>query len=116
MNPTTVTTASTNVTVTAPPQIPISGNHGVLLLSASPWGDVEKIVNTKDNKPVDLSDDSRSTPTRIELDPGNYMVVLNGPNGTKTFDVKIDAGKPAMKTIEMGNVNIDELEREMQKQ
>jgi len=112
---TTATASSTNVTVTAPPPTPINPGHGVLLLSASPWGDVEKIVNTKDNQPVAIDDESRSTPTRIELDPGNYTVVMNGPNGTKSFDVKIDAGKPAMKTMDMGSVDINEIEKEMQK-
>jgi serine/threonine-protein kinase len=116
INPTTAPVASTTVSVTAPP-VSTNPNQGVLLLAASPWGDIEKIVNTKDNKPVDITDDSRSTPTRIQLDPGNYRVVLNGPQGTtKTIDVKIDAGKPARKQVDMGNVDINEIEQEMQKQ
>jgi hypothetical protein len=88
----------------------------VLLLSASPWGDIEKIVNEKSNKPVDLTDEKRSTPTRIELAPGKYLVTLVGPKGATTFDVQIDAGKRVPRTINMGSVNFEELEKEVSKQ
>jgi hypothetical protein len=89
----------------------------VLLLSAQPWGDIDKIVNAKDQKPVTLSDDSKSTPTRIDLPPGKYLVTLNGPAGKQqTFDVQIDAGKPTQKKISMEDVNFEELEKELQKQ
>jgi serine/threonine-protein kinase len=110
-------TSGTTLTATgAPDRGPITPGQGVLLLSASPWGDVEKIVNEKNNKPVDLTDEKRSTPTRIELAPGKYLVTMSGPKGRTTFDVQIDAGKRIPKTVDMGNVNLDELEKEVTKQ
>jgi len=106
------TIAVTNTTGTAPTE----PGKGALLLSASPWGDIEKIVNAKDNSLVDLSDEKKSTPTRIDLAPGNYHVTLTGPNGPKTFDVQIDAGHKTPKSVDLGGVNLDELEKEVTKQ
>src|SRR5204862_7524834 len=109
--------SGSQVTTTGATAAPIAAGQGVLLLSAQPWGDIEKIVNAKDQKPVTLSDDHRSTPTRIELAPGKYFVTMSGPAGKQqTFDVEIDAGKPTQKKIEMDNINLDELEKEMSKQ
>jgi len=101
-----------NTTGTMPP----APGKGALLLSASPWGDIEKIVNEKNNTPVDLSDEKKSTPTRIDLAPGKYLVTMAGPNGKTTFDVQIDAGQKVPKAIDLGGVNIDELEKEVTKQ
>jgi eukaryotic-like serine/threonine-protein kinase len=102
----------TNTTGTAPTE----PGKGALLLSASPWGDIEKIVNAKNNAPVDLSDEKKSTPTRIDLAPGKYLVTMQGPNGKTTFDVQIDAGQKTPKSIDLGGVNLDELEKEVTKQ
>jgi serine/threonine protein kinase len=114
----TAPTSGTQVTTTAPPTgAPIPAGQGTLLLSATPWGDIEKIVNTVDQKEVPLTGEDRSTPTRINLAPGKYMVTMSGPTGTQqTFDVQIDAGKPTQRKIDLGNVNYDELEKEMQNQ
>jgi serine/threonine protein kinase len=113
----TAATASSQVTSTAPHSgTAIPANQGVLLLSASPWGDLDKIISKSDNKPIDLTDEKRSTPTRIELAPGQYLVSITGPKGTQTIDVQIDAGKPTSKNLEMDTVNYDELEKEMNKQ
>ncbi|MEA2568249.1 MAG: eukaryotic-like serine/threonine-protein kinase [Acidobacteriota bacterium] len=111
-------TASTEITSTATTSQGgvIPANQGVLLLSASPWGDLDKIVRKDDNKNVDLSEEKRSTPTRIELAPGQYVVSVTGPKGTQTVDVKIDAGKPTAKNLELDTVNYDDLEKEVNKQ
>jgi serine/threonine protein kinase len=106
------TPSGTVVNTTAPPP----PGQGVLLLSASPWGDIEKIINEKNNKPVDLTEEKRSTPTRIELAPGKYLVTMSGPNGKTTFDVQIDAGQRLPKKVDLGGVNYDELEKEVTKQ
>jgi serine/threonine-protein kinase len=110
-------TSGTSITATATSGTsPVPPGQGVLLLSASPWADIERIVNEKNNKPVDLTDEKRSTPTRIELAPGKYLVTMSGPKGTTTFDVQIDAGKRLPKWIDMGKLDLDELEREFKKQ
>ena len=114
---TTVAPVSTTVvTTTAPaPVAPMPAGQGVLLLSASPWGDLEKIVDEK-GKTVDLTDDKKSTPTRIELEPGKYAVTVASPSGTtQTMNVQVEAGKQVRKTFDFGNVNFDELEKEVSK-
>jgi eukaryotic-like serine/threonine-protein kinase len=105
--------ASTSVTTTAP--APALG-EGILLLSASPWGELEKIVD-QNGKAVDLSDEKKSTPTRIELASGKYQVTLSGPNGvSETFDVNIRPGQREMVKKNLGGpVDLNELEKEVQK-
>jgi eukaryotic-like serine/threonine-protein kinase len=110
-----VPVASGTVTATAPTSTaPVPAGQGVLLLSASPWGDIEKIVDEKGMQ-VDLSEDKRSTPTRIELAPGKYSVTITGPAKKETFEVEIAAGRRIPITKDLGGVDINELEKEVQK-
>jgi eukaryotic-like serine/threonine-protein kinase len=95
---------------------PIPGNRGVLLLSASPWGELDRIVDKSSQTEVPLRSTDRDTPARIELDPGQYSVTVNGPQGSKTVDVNIQAGQRHTHNVNMGNVNLDELERELTRQ
>jgi eukaryotic-like serine/threonine-protein kinase len=88
---------------------PGPGAPGVLLLSASPWGDIEKIINASNQQPVTLSDDKRSTPARLELDPGRYQITLRGPASSETIDVEIESGKVSHRRVEVGSVKYDEL-------
>jgi serine/threonine-protein kinase len=113
---TTTTPASgTQVTTTAPgSNTPVPAGQGVLLLSASPWGDLEKIINADTNKPVDLADEKISTPTRIELEPGKYHVTLKGPKQDTVFDVQIEAGKRVAIHKDTDNVDYGQLEKEIQ--
>ncbi len=113
--PAAVPTASSSVTATAAASTaPIPADRGVLLLSASPWGDLEKIVDDK-GKLIDLSEENRSTPARIELAPGKYYVTLVGPARKETFDVNIEAGKRATVKKDLGTVDLNELEKEVAK-
>ncbi|HEV2720861.1 MAG TPA: serine/threonine-protein kinase [Thermoanaerobaculia bacterium] len=112
----TAPVASTAVTTTAPAPANIPAGEGALLLSASPWGDIDKIVNDGNKQPVALSDDNRSTPARLDLAPGKYLVTMSGPSGkTTTFDVQVDAGRTTAKSVDLGGVNFDELEKEVSK-
>jgi serine/threonine-protein kinase len=112
----TTTTAGTEVTTTTvQPPAPIPGGQGVLLLSASPWADLEKIVNKDGQKEVALQDEI-STPARIALEPGRYTVTVKGPGGTKTEDVNIVAGQQTRKVFDMGGVDYDKLSEEVSKQ
>ena len=107
--------ASTAVTTSAPAPANIPAGQGALLLSASPWGDIDKIVDAG-NKQITLTEDTRSTPTRLDLAPGKYLVTMSGPAGkTTTFDVQVSAGKTTSKSINLGVVNFDELEKEVSK-
>lgn len=113
---TPVSTAGTDITTTAAPPPPIPGGQGVLLLSATPWGDLDRIVNTSNQKEIALEEELRSTPARIALAPGQYDVTLKGPQGPKTETVQINAGKPTLLNIEMVKVDFDELAKEVNKQ
>ena len=99
-------------TGTVSPQ-PIPGDQGLLLLSASPWGELDRIVNKSDQKEVPLADEVRSTPSRIALQPGEYRVTVTGPEGQKTIDVQIEAGKPTTRNVPMGGVDVDALTDEL---
>jgi eukaryotic-like serine/threonine-protein kinase len=108
--------STTVVTTTAPTSTaPIPPGKGVLLLSASPWGELDKIVDEK-GKPVDITDEDKSTPTSIKLDPGNYTVTMSDTKGkSQTMNVTVEAGKPVKRKFDFGPVNFDELEKEVAK-
>jgi hypothetical protein len=108
----TTATSGTQITTTAAPL----GAQGKLQLSASPWGELEKIVNLDNNKSVDLSDEKRSTPTTIDLDPGKYAVTVRGPDSSQTIDVSITAGQRLKKQVTTANVDFDEIEKEVKPQ
>ncbi|HVS30216.1 MAG TPA: protein kinase [Thermoanaerobaculia bacterium] len=108
------TTSGTTITTTA--SGPVSRDRGILLLSATPWGDIERIVNSQSQKVVALEDDALSTPTRIELEPGQYSVTVKGPDGTRTVQVNIAAGEQTKQVVRTGTVNYDELQREIRRE
>jgi hypothetical protein len=109
--------SSTVVTATAPTSgAPIPAGKGVLLLSASPWGELEKIIDDN-GKSIDINGEEKSTPTSIKLDQGEYAVTMSNPNNGKsqTMSVTVEAGKNVRKSFNLDTVNFDELEKEVQK-
>jgi serine/threonine protein kinase len=104
-------TAGTELTTTSAK--PITGDQGLLLLSAAPWGELDRIVSKSSQQEVPLTADDREIPSRITLAPGQYSVTVNGPQGAQTIDVEIEAGKPTRKNLTMGGVDFDELEKEL---
>jgi hypothetical protein len=115
--PVAASTAGSEVTSTGTARTqPIAGDQGVLLLSASPWGDLDRIVSKSDQKEIVLTDDNRSTPARIALEPGAYSVTVKGPEGAKTIDVDIQAGKSTTHNVPMGGVDFDQLTDELTRQ
>ncbi|HEX2836023.1 MAG TPA: protein kinase [Thermoanaerobaculia bacterium] len=114
----TTTTAGTDVKSTAPKPVPLAipPGHGVLLLSASPWGELDRIVSRNDQAEVPLTSEKRSTPTRIELKPGQYDVTLSGPSGEmKTISVNIQEGQATPQRVPMSDVDLDALTHEVTK-
>ena len=109
--PTTAEVTTTGATSTGP----IPAGKGVLLLSATPWGDVEKIMKVGGAE-VPLTEEWRSTPASIPLEPGAYTVTVSGPNRTETLAVQIEAGKRIPARANVGSVDLDELEKEMNRQ
>jgi serine/threonine protein kinase len=106
------TNTASGAQVTATAAAPVAAGKGELLLSAAPWGNIEKIIGP-DEKSIALSDDETSTPTRITLPPGSYKVTLSGPAGPKTVDVNIEAGKRTPQNVDMGAVDVDTLTKEI---
>lgn len=109
---TTAQPAGTEITSTAP-AAPTAG-EGLLLLSASPWGDLDRIVSKHDQREIALDQHDRSTPARLALEPGEYSVTVSGPAGRqKTIDVAIEAGKPTAHNVALGSVDVDALAKEV---
>jgi serine/threonine-protein kinase len=108
--------STTVVTTTAPTSsasLPL--NKGLLQLSASPWGELDKIVDDK-GKSIDITDEDKSTPTSIKLDPGKYTVTMSDTKGkSQTMNVVVEAGKQVKKRFDFDPVNFDELEKEVAK-
>lgn len=115
----TTTTAEpgTALTSTAPKSpLAIPAGHGMLLLSASPWGELDRIVSKSDQTEVPLTSDSRATPTGIALKPGAYDVTLSSPSGdTKTVEVRIEEGKAVSQHVPLSAVDVDALTQEITK-
>ncbi len=112
------TTTGTGTELTATGTVstqPIAGDRGALLLSASPWGELDRIVRKSDQQEIPLPAEP-STPTRIELRPGMYSVTVSGPQGPKTIDVQIEAGKSTTRNVPMGGVDVDALTDELSQQ
>ncbi len=61
--------------------------HTALIVEARPWAEVTR-VEASDGEPIELADD-RSTPLRVQLAPGRYVVELRGPRG-QTTEVEVD--------------------------
>jgi serine/threonine protein kinase len=113
---TATTTAGSVVTSTSPSvTTPIPSGQGLLLLSASPWGDVEKIVDMDQQKEIALLEEYRSTPARIPLDPGKYEVTVKGPEGEKTVNIDIQAGKRTPHRVDLSTIDYDKLAEEVSK-
>jgi serine/threonine protein kinase len=104
----------TVVDSTAPSTAAIPAGQGLLLLSASPWGDIERIVSKNDQRTVSLDSDL-STPAAIPLPPGEYVVTLRDERSSKTIDVQIQAGRQTPHHVRMNDLNFDELTREVTK-
>ena len=110
---TTVVPSGTDVTTTA--ATPMAPDAGLLLLSASPWADIDSIVNSSNKRPIDLGD-IRSTPVSIKLPPGQYDVTLVDETGQKKVEaVTVQSGRPTRHKVDMRSVNYDELYREVTK-
>ena len=109
---TTAAPAGSSITSTAP-GTGIPDDKGVLLLSASPWGDLQKIVSSSDQRSVPLSDDM-STPARVYLAPGKYTVTVAGPQGSpQTVEVSIEAGKKTPQHVDFKNIDVESLVNEI---
>jgi hypothetical protein len=97
-----------------------AGGQGLLLLSANPYGEIQKITDGN-GREVALRDEDRSTPARIELAPGKYQVTMVGPpdsGKSQTFPVEIHPGlaTPVKMNPKLGEVDYEKLQQELAQQ
>ena len=95
---------------------PIAGGTSELQLVASPYGQVEKIVNTDTHTPITLSADDSSTPLLLrQLQPGNYELTVSGPDGVqkKVLDVKLEPGVRTPELVTFQSPDLDSLSEEV---
>ncbi len=66
-----------------------------------------KSVIDASGKAVTLPSDDRETPLRVEVPPGEYQIVVVGPDGTseKTNKVTVQAGQPRFLNVEFKQVD-----------
>jgi len=93
--PVTGTPPSTETTIssTAPP-VGLSETDGLILLTASPYGRLEKILNVETRRSFDLATgEDAETPLRLTLPAGKYEITLSNPqsNSSKTLEVQVQA-------------------------
>ncbi|HUO85341.1 MAG TPA: serine/threonine-protein kinase [Thermoanaerobaculia bacterium] len=69
-------------------------NQGALLLTSTPYGELERIINQQTRQPITLSHlEDRSVPLRVPLEAGVYEVTLSDRQGNhKTEVATIEAG------------------------
>jgi len=111
--------SASNGTASAPGSVG-AGGQGLLLLSANPYGEIQKITDGN-GREVALRDEDRSTPARIELAPGKYQVTMVGPpdsGKSQTFPVEIHPGlaTPVKMNPKLGEVDYEKLQQEVAQQ
>ena len=104
-------TAGTQISTTTSSTSPIPSGEGALLLSASPYADIERIIGDG-GKSFPLPEDP-STPIRLDLPPGRYTVTLRANDVKKDIAVDIEAGKRTPQRVDMSKVDIESLAKEM---
>ncbi len=96
----------------------MTANQGALLLTSTPYGELERIVNTETNQPVTLSDlEDRSVPLRVPLDPGKYEVVVSDRHGNERKEIAtIQAGDVSRVHTEFRKPDLDRMVDDILKQ
>ena len=61
----------------------VAASSGWLVLNATPWANVESVVDQGSGKPVELGAE-RSTPLRLNLVEGTYRVTFKHPNESRS--------------------------------
>ncbi len=90
--------------------------EGILLISASPWGDVSSIRD-KNNKEIQLTEDERDSPFRRSLPAGPYTITVADPDGvTKEVALTVNAGKETIHREVLKKISVDEAVAEVFKQ
>ena len=83
----------TTISSTAPPPGMAEGD-GLILLTASPYGRLEKILNVETRRSFDLAKgEDAETPLRLTLPAGKYEITLSNPQSksSKTLEVQVEA-------------------------
>jgi len=97
---------------------PLGPGEGALLLTSTPYGELEKIVDSETNETVPLTNiEDRSVPLRIPLKAGRYEITLSDPSGNvRTKVATVEAGAAAFVHTEFAKPDLDKLADEILKQ
>lgn len=108
--PNTTTMASTDV---LPPVGPIEGGEGLLVLNASPFGEIEQIIRADTGESIPLTADERSTPLRKPLPPGTYELTVMDDKGanSRKISVIVEAGKTTPQYVDFQKLDLDEVSK-----
>lgn len=108
----------TTVSSTAPPA-GISEGDGLILLTATPYGRLEKILNVDTRRSFDLATgEDAETPLRLTLPAGKYEITLSNPQSksSKTLEVKVQAKQSTSAHASLQTVDTKALTEEIFRQ
>lgn len=118
--PVTGTPPSTQTTIssTAPPA-GVSETDGLILLTATPYGRLEKILNVDTRRSFDLATgEDAETPLRLTLPAGKYEITLSNPQSksSKTLEVQVQARQSTSAHASLQKVDTKALTEEIFRQ
>jgi hypothetical protein len=83
--------------------------HGYAQLVATPWAEIVSVA-TKEGQNVNLKG---TTPMRLELPPGEYVVELKNEQGVGKVDVVVKAGETSQVNYTFPEVNVNAMVDEL---
>jgi len=114
----TPTNDQTTVSSTAP-ATGLSEGDGLILLTASPYGRLEKILNVDTRRSFDLATgEDAETPLRLTLPAGKYEITLSNPQSksSKTLEVQVEAKRSTSAHASLQTIDTKALTEEIFRQ
>jgi serine/threonine protein kinase len=111
-----IVTDTAEVTKTDVGPVVIPGGQGEILLNASPYGSLERILNAETGQPVPFeAPDGKGTPLRVPLDPGTYQLVVAGPEEVeqRTVSVTVKAGQRESARVTFPQLDLEKVTEEI---
>jgi len=106
------------ISSTAPPS-GVSEGDGLILLTASPYGRLEKILNVETRRSFDLAaGEDAETPLRLTLPAGKYEITLSNPQSkaSKTLEVQVEAKRSTSAHVKLQAIDTKALTEEIFRQ
>jgi len=90
------TPAPVSTPVPGPVSAPGAAQEGVLAFDVKPYAAIDEVVNLESQQPLQLTDEYRTTPLKLNLPPGKYRIVYSHPQWkgkTRAKIVTVTAGE-----------------------